>query len=484
VSSILRNSIFMGLFNLFGRASGLIRYWLLVAFLSPSDFALITYSFYVGRLGRHFMDGGLDNLISRDGARETGKIATYLFHGLLLKSILALVFFGGVFYYLAVLRGKSGSELTVIYISLAGSAMLSLTGVLRSGFTAIERMEYVFYTNLPARMLSIFILFLAVYFSMPLAAAAGAVSLENFLWFYLLAAAGLRFFSFITPVSFSTIQYMLSESWSLALYGFFNVFYLSLDVMMIEYLMGGDEAVAPYTYASLLIEGVTMVVSGYLIAIYPALSRYYRENEDAYRALFRQSVIVLLSITIPVSVLLAGWAHGWMNVIRETGMISSQVLAVLSATLNLSVLNTLVIVVFTSRNRQRWLVAFTGGAVVVSFLTNWFFIRWFGQVGAAGASFLSQFILLAVMGWIAWRLFALPIPMGKAGGILLVSLLAGGMTRLIPGLPLLTVPFVYGIILLGLARLLGVMTQEEISRIAHGMRRQGGEIPPRDGVSL
>lgn len=474
MSSILRNSIFMGLFNLFGRASGLIRYWLLVAFLSKADYALITYSFYVGRLGRHFMDGGLDNLISRDGAREHGKIANYLFHGLLLKAILGAVFFGSVFFYLAFTRGKSWSELGVIYISLAGSAMLSMTGVLRSGFTAVERMEYVFYTNLPARMISIFVLFLAVYFSLPLAAAAGAVSLENFIWFYLLASAGLRYFSFLTPVSFSTIKYMLAESWSLALYGFFNVFYLSLDVMMIEYLMGGDEAVAPYTYASLLIEGVTMMVSGYLIAIYPALSRYYQEDETAYRALFRQSVIVLLSITVPISVLLAGWSYGWMNFIRETGLVSSQVLAVLAATLNLSVLNTLVIVVFTSRNRQRWLVAFTGGAVLISFLTNWIMIVWYGQVGAACASFLSQLILLIAMGWIAWRLFDLPIPAGKAGGILLVSLLAGGITRLIPGLHLLIVPFVYGILLLGLARLLGVMTPEELSRIMNAVRRQGG----------
>ncbi|MFB3785380.1 MAG: oligosaccharide flippase family protein [bacterium] len=473
MSSILRNSIFMGLFNLFGRASGLIRYWLLVAFLSKADFALITYSFYVGRLGRHFMDGGLDNLISRDGARTHGKIADYLFHGLLLKAILGGLFGVGVFFYLAFTREKSWSELGVIYISLAGSAMLSLTGVLRSGFTAAERMEYVFYTNLPARMISIFLLFLTVYFSLPLAAAAGAVSLENFIWFYLLASAGLRFFSFLTPVSFSTIKYMLAESWSLALYGFFNVFYLSLDVMMIEYLMGGDEAVAPYTYASLLIEGVTMMVSGYLIAIYPALSRYYQADEAAYRALFRQSVIVLLSITVPISVLLAGWSYGWMNFIRETGLVSSQVLAVLAATLNLSVLNTLIIVVFTSRHRQRWLVAFTGGAVLISFLTNWVMIVWYGQVGAAAASFLSQLILLIAMGWIAWRLFALPIPAGKAGGILLVSLLAGGITRLIPGLHLLAVPFVYGIFLLGLARLLGVMTPEEMSNILNTVRRRG-----------
>jgi len=469
VTRILRNSIFMALFNIFGRASGFIRYFLLVYFLSDSHYSLITYAFGVGRLARHFIDAGLDNLISREGARRYDDVPSYLFHGLLLKATLALIVFAAAFYYLASVRDYSFYELAVVYSVLCGSAMLSLTGVLRSCFTAIERMEYVFYTNLPVRLISIALLFGALGLSLPLVCVAWAISLENVMWFLVLGTIAYRFFSMKPVFSFSTVRYMIWEALPLALYGFFNVFYLSLDVLTIEYLMG-KEAVAPYTYASLLVEGITMLVSGYFIAIYPVLSRYYKTDEAAYHKLFRLSVIVLFAVTIPVSVLLGLWSDGWVNIIKETSPVSGQVLRILAVTLNVSMLNTLIIIVFTSRNQQRWLVAFTGGAVAVSLYFNILFIGWFGQVGAAYASLLSQALLFVVMGGIAWRKFTLQFPLAKPVGILAVSLSAGFLTWSIPGIPLLVKPFIYGSVLILFAFVTGVLTLDEIQRFRSSMQ--------------
>lgn len=468
----------MGFFNLFGRVSGMVRYFLLVGFLSKAQFDLLTYAFYFGRLARQFMDGGLDNLISRDGARDPRRVSEFMTHGFVLKSILGMVFCLGGFVYLYQFREKSASELVIIYVSLIGSVMAAIVGVLRSGFTANERMEYVLYTNLPSRIISILLLFASLYFSFPLVVVAGAVSLENVIWFVLLGWVGLRYFPMTATLSRQTLRYMIVESWPLAVYGFFNVFYLSLDVMMIEYLMRGQEhPVAPYTYASLLIEGVTMLVSGYLIAIYPALSRYYKIDEDAYRRLFRQSVIALVAVTAPTSVLLGFWSHGWMNLIKDTGELPGQVLQVLSIVLVISVINTLIIVVFTSRDHQRWLVGLTGGAVVVSFLSNWLLIPIYGQLGAAYASLFSQLMLLLVMIIFSYFLFALSFPIVKPLGIALVALLAGWITHAIPAIPLLAVPFVYALAAFLLARGAGVLTRRELQTILRSFHGEKSPTP-------
>ncbi len=473
---ILRNSIFMALFNIFGRGSGFIRYALLVGFLSEVHFGIITYAFYVGRLGRTFMDGGLDNLISRDGARNYEKVPTYYIHGLFLKGILAAVFFIGVFFYLYSFRSLSLFELGVVYAALCGSAMLSFTGVIRSCFTAIERMEFVFYTNLPVRLTSLILLFIVLWFTLPLPFAAGAVSMENLLWFGLLGYFSLRFFSIKNcAFSWKTVRYMVSESWSLAAYGFFNVFYMSLDVMMIEYLMGSRKAVAPYTYASQLLEGITMLITGYLIAIYPVLSRYYQTNEEAYQRLFRQSVMILWSCTISASVLLSFWSYEWMNFIKETGVIPGQVLVALAVNLNFSLLNTLFIALFTTRNRQRWLVLFTGLAVLISFLSNWYLIPIFQQPGGAYATLFTQFILFTMMFGVAKRLFVIPFPIKKPTQILAVSLLCGFLIRLIPSLYILFVPFLYVGLLLCCIRIFDIFTKEEIRRIKNAFKREKDE---------
>ncbi len=470
---IIRNSVFMSLFNIFGRASGMIRYVLLVTFLSTAGYGLITYALNVGKLARHFIDGGLDNLISRDGARDHEKVSSYYLHGLIMKAILALLFFSGAFFYLKWVRHLSWNELAVVYLCLSGSAMVSMNGIIRSCFTAIERMEYVFYTNFPSRLLALILLFIVLWLSLPLIFVAFSISSEFFIWFVLLGMVSLRFFSFKNVrVRWSMFKYMILESWPLALYGFFNVFYMALDVVMIEYIMGDPESVAPYTYASQLVEGFTLLLSGYLIAIYPVLSRYHIQDREAYNRLFKQSTNLLLAYTIPLSVLLSLWSDGWMGLIPKATHVTAEVLGILALNLNLSILNTLIIIVFTSCNRQRWLVLFTGLAVLISLFSNWFLIHAYQQTGAAYASLLSQSMLLLVMGSVAKKMFHLPYPIKKPLGLLLVSMLAALVTKLIPSLHFLLIPIAYGIGWVFFAWLLGVVTWSEIQQWMKAIRKE------------
>ncbi len=457
---------------MFGRASGMIRYILLAVFLSRDQWALISFAHDFGEITRSFIDGGLDNLISRDGARRKNELSQFFANGLLLKMSLALIFFFGSFFYLYQVRDIQGYELLVVYAALAGSMLLSFTGVIRSCFTALERMEYVFYTNLPSRLIAIALLFLVLWLEFPLIFAAAAVSIENFLWFFLLGLVALRFFTLtLKGFSFSQIFYMISESWPLPLYGFFNIFYLKLDVLMIEYVMGHVDYVGPYTYASRLISGLTMLLTGYIIAIYPALSRYHETDEPAYKRLFNISCQVILVFTIPTSALLCFWSGEWMALIPNTIPVSGEILGVLGVNLNLSMLNTLFIITFTSKNRQRWLVLFTGGAVLLSFVSNWYFIQYFQQVGAAWASLISQAVLLLFMGWLSIKLFALPIPIKRISQFLLVTLLSAIIVRLIPFPHVLLVPFLYGALLLFFGWLFRVVTPADIQTWKNAIKK-------------
>jgi len=463
----------MGMFNIFGRGSGFLRYLLLVGLLSKTDYGLITYAFSIGEIGRNFMDWGLDNLVSRDGAREHKKIPAYLFHGIILKAGLGVLLFIFAFAYLHFYRELPWNSMLVVYAALCGSAMLSMTGVLRSCFTANEQMHYVFYTNLPVRLVSLGTLFVVLWLGLPVIWAAGAVSFENVLWFILLGFFALKSFSLRnTPFSFSFIKYMLITSLPLGLYQFFNNMYINLDVIMIESIMGGLDHVSPYTYASYFLKGVLMLLSGYMIAIYPALSRYHKTDEAAYQRLFRQSVFFLLSLTIPGSVMMVFWAEGWMNLVTETDTVTTTVFQILSITMNISVLNTLAIIVFTSRDRQWWLVGFCGLGVGISFCLNWLMIPHFAQIGAAYASLLSQSILFLFMAAILTRNFSLQYPVIKPLGILLCSFMASFILRLLPEIHILLVPFLFAIVIGLLILLFRVMTMQEIKDLWKSIRKK------------
>jgi len=469
VKPVIRNSIFMGFFNLFGRASGFLRYILLVRFLSAESFALVTFAFYVGKLGRHFMDGGLDNFVSRDGARDHSKLPSFYVNALLMKAVLSVLFFGGCYFYLIRDSQLDGYKIFIIYTALLGSMMTSYTGVIRSCFTAIERMEYVFYTNMPSRIVSILLLFFALWYSLPLVAAVAAVSLENFLWFILLGTVSLRFFQLSKAhISFSLIRFMFWESLPLMVYAFFNVLYLSLDVLMIESLMSLDD-VAPYTYASMLLEGVTLLLTSYFIAVYPTLSRLYMSDFSAYQKLFKQSFVALLAFTIPVSVMLGFWAELWMNIIKETGLVSAEIMRILAVNLNLSMMNTLLIIVFTSCNRQRILVLITAGAVFISFFSNWFMIHSFQQPGAAWASLFSQVCLFIIMSITASKLFQLHYSFKKPFLLAAVSTALAFLTTLIP-VPALIQPGIFILLLPLMVHLFGIFTLDEFKHMMKSVR--------------
>lgn len=467
MKTIIRNTLFMNLFNVFGRGSGLVRYALLVYFLTDPDYALITFGFSVGRLCRHFMDWGLDNFITREGARDPQRIPSYLLHGFIFKIAWGALFFIAAFFYLYGARSLNSSELLVVYLSMGGSALLSLTGVMRSGYGAVERMEYIFYTNAPVRAISLLLLLAALAARLPVAYAAAAVAVEPLLWLVLLAWCAKSAFPLRAAVfSWSAVAFMFRESWALAVYGFFNIFYLSLDVIMIEALMGGREAVGPYTISSLLVEGVTLLLTGYLMAAFPVFSRLYQTDEDAFRRLFRRSVTVLVAMSFPLSVLLCVWAGDWINLIRPANPVSAQVLAILALNLNFALLNTLMILVFTARNRQRWLVGFTALAVVFSFGANWLLIPRYHQVGAAAATLISQGVLFFIMGGVGLRLFALPVPLGRAAGLAAITLTSAAAADCVHGLPVLADALLFGGAWIAQAKAFNVISVDEIRRMA------------------
>lgn len=472
MKTIIRNTVFMNLFNIFGRASGLIRYVLLVYFLSDPGYALITFGFSAGRLCRHVMDWGLDHYITREGAREQERLSEFFWNGLALKSAWGAVFFIAAFFYLYGARGLSPYELLVVYISLTGSAMLSLAGVMRSVFAAVERMEYIFFTNAPARTVSVLLLAAALAFDAPLALAAAAVAAEPLLWL-----AGMAWMLGRTappgrPAWSQKRAWAMSvESWPLALFGFFQIVYLSLDVIMIEALLGGRDAVAPYTLASLLVEGVTLLLSGYILAAFPAFSKLHPADEAGFKRLFTRSAAIVLAMSAPLSAMLAAWPGEWMNLLRNTDPVSAQVLAILALNLNLALINTFMIAVLTARNQQRLLVALTAAGAIVAFAGNWLLIPVHEHVGAAWATLGAQAVMFVLMSAICSIQFRLRFPLIRMAGVALSAFAAAWLAKLAPLPHVLLAPPLYGLLFAALIFAFRIITIDDLRRMKAAIDR-------------
>ena len=157
---LFRNTVFMALFSFIARAAGLVRYVFLVSFLTDAQFGVLKLATDIGGIGRAFMDGGLDQLVSRDGARNPEHLGGYFWTAFVIKLTLAVVFLGISPFVLLQFMTREQVGVAMVYAVII--ITLSLAGIARSSFTALERMEYVFYSSMPSRLISLVMVFLSL----------------------------------------------------------------------------------------------------------------------------------------------------------------------------------------------------------------------------------------------------------------------------------------------------------------------------------
>ncbi len=475
MTKLFRNTFFMLLFNVFGRASGFLRYLVFTAFLDKAEWGILFYALQFSGIARHFIDGGLDNLVTRDGARRKDLLPTFTVTALAIKCVLAVLFFGITLCILGPLNVPKERHLVTLTAVLMISG-LSLTGVLRSGFSALERMEYVFYTHSPCRVVSLILTVCALAMGLALPLVVVAVFTENILWFGLSLYFIHRFYRLSDgTVSFANALAMLKESWPLAIYGFFNVLYLRMDTLMIQWLTGFEET-GIYGTSMYLVEGVTLVVSGYIVAVFPIFSNLYPHHEERFRGLYTQSLAVMVALTLPAALFLGGFADVWARILPGGDRHMTVLLPLLGGTMVSAICNSFLIAIFTARNRQRWLVVFLGLAVGVSFATNYILIPRYGFVGAAVASLFSQGLLFLSMLTVLRVRMALTAPLGRWLKVLLAGLLAFGLARLLPEGIWYLRPVVFAVLapaaLLGL-RIVSLKDVQEFRRLAGEAKSDG-----------
>ncbi len=449
MTALFRNTIFMLLFNVFGRASGLIRYILLAHFLGETEFGVVYIAMAFAGISRNFIDGGLDNLVTRDGARRKDMLPTYTATALAIKSSLAVIFILFTLGYVNIGEFTPLERWTIL-VAVTFSGTISLTGVIRSGFSALERMEYVFYTHAPCRILALAYTFCALFFQLPLWAVVACMYSENVFWFALCFYFIHRFYRIADgSCSLRAAWAMLKESWPLAVYGFFNVLYLRMDALMLKWLVG-SKSTGIYGYSNYLVEGVTLVVSGYIVAVFPVFSRLYPGHEERFRALYRQSLSVMLAIMLPAAIVLGGFAPVWSRLFQmlrpESNNAMAILLPVLAWTMVSAISNSFLISIFTARDRQRWLVVLLLIAVVLSFTTNYILIPRYSYIGAAVASLFSQYVLFIIMLLILRIRMNLVPPIARWLGIAACCFVAYGLSLLLPESLWLARPFVFGLL--------------------------------------
>jgi O-antigen/teichoic acid export membrane protein len=360
-----------------------------VRHLGPSQFGLLSYAVSFAGLFAALTTLGLEGVLVRELVREAPAQAAWLGTALLLRQAGAAVAFA-IIVVLALLFADPGDPSAPVLIAIIA---------LGNFFQAFTVIESHFQARIEARMLVRAQLFQSlcsaalrvalIASDAPLVAFAAAVVLDS----VLLAAALL--FVYVRSggrlgswhVDTTRARRLFRDSWPLMLSGLVIAFYMKIDQVMLEHMLG-NAAVGHYAAAVQLVEAwyfLPMVIAN---SVFPAIVRARDSGDRRHYELRLQQFYALmvwlaLALAAPTSLLAGpvvtafyGQAYApaapvlalyiWASVFVFFGVARSKWVVV--------------------ENQQRYAIVYLSGGAVVNVIGNYVLIPAFGLVGAAWAT--------------------------------------------------------------------------------------------------
>lgn len=387
---LVKNSIWLFTAEGFSKIIALVTQIFAARFLGGEGYGI--FSFAIAATGAFiiFIDMGLATFLTREVSRHPEKASAYLQNVFAVKWKLSLATGLVLIAALSVASLDNESLLATIIIGLA-LMIYGYSEMYVAVFRAFEQMQIISILSVIQRIL-FFVLGLAV----------------------LLWGGDVVLFSFAFLIVSVTI--LIATRWqmtvrnnlkgtthdrqlarkifkkSLPICGLilFAYIYFRIDAVLVFFLRGKLET-GWYSSAFKLTETLALLIASIRLGVFPVLSKTFKEGNNHYQKIWKETVRYLLLISIPISVGIILLATQILGLLYGASFeIAGPVLQVLALGFPLLCLNDLASYLLLSQNKTRSVLQITLGATVFNVLLNLFLIPKWGMIGAAWAATLTQ----------------------------------------------------------------------------------------------
>ena len=375
--------------------------------LGPSNYG--NYAFAVAFIGYFsiFTDFGLGTLLTREVSKDKAAIGSYLGNTLVIRLALCLAAIPFLMGILGLYSWKFGLEKDTVTLALLFMISLfpsSVAAAFSAAFSAHEKMEY------PA---AVAVLTTMVRASVGLGALFvgwGVVGLGIASVVASTASSIMLVIVFVRMFSLPRLEFDLfmgkDMTWTalpLMINNLLSTIFFRIDVMLLL-PMKGSQVVGYYSSAYKFVDGLNIFPSFITLALFPVMSRQALSSKEGLIRAYTKAVKVLLILAIPITVGTTIIADELIFLLfgSEFGP-AVQALQILIWFLPFSYVNSVTQYVIIAVGKQRFLtVAFIIGATF-NVAANLIAIPFFGLLGAAVVTVLSELVLMAPFMWAVWR---------------------------------------------------------------------------------
>lgn len=367
--------------------------------LSKDDFGGFSFALSLSLIAIIFADLGINTFLVREISRDRKFASKYFINAFFLKILLAFITFFLIAAVLDFLNYPHGTR-QIAYIIWIFAILSTFTELFYSIFRAFEMMQFdAFLKIMRMALLSISSLYVLFNGYGVVAFSYAFVFVELVVVLAALAIA-LRKFIKIKPLfEFKFAKSLLKKALPFGLAFVFGSIYFYIGSVMLSKIRGNEE-VAVYSAAYNLALAILFIPTVYTNAIYPVLSRYYKESKENLKILYERSFKYLYIIGLPISAGTYFLAGRIINFLYGEAYANSIIaLQIISWYMFIKFLNFLLGTVLSSIDRQNKRMLGQGMTAAFNVLLNLLLIPKIGFIGAAWATFATEIFLFVLYYW-------------------------------------------------------------------------------------
>ncbi|MAG15601.1 hypothetical protein CMO88_00915 [Candidatus Woesearchaeota archaeon] len=340
-----------------------------------------------------FNDLGISTLFVREAAKDLKK-ADYLFKNVLSIKILLVTLVA-----LATIIGANFTSVSAnlalpIYVVALAVFFQSFKDLSFSVFQAHQRMLFVGIARSLEMLLLVVLGILALLAGYGLLGLAFAFLISYFLIFVLSAFAVRKLITIRFGFDFDFQKKFVKSSMPFWFTGLFIAIYFRIDTVMIAFFRGSAET-GLYNASYRLLDALYFVPAAVINAIFPAMSRLYVENKAVLRSLYRKFFYYLLAIALPMGVGVTLLAERLILFIYGSEFSGSNIaLQVLIWALVAVFLSSITGHLLNAVHKQLLFTLTTAFAAALNIGLNLFFIPYWGYMGAAASTLITELVVL------------------------------------------------------------------------------------------
>ncbi|MFQ5706568.1 MAG: flippase [bacterium] len=405
--------------------------------LGDADYGKFTFTIAFGALFLILADFGVHQLLIREIARKPDKVETLLGNGLTIKLVLS-GFTALCIYVAAQFTHKPHDVLMTVYVIGAAQITGSFAEYFSTVFQGFQRMKY---TAIAALILSVSNTVIGVIVLLQ------GGSFLDLAWVYLVSrflkliycfvVARAKFARIVLSFRKPLLKFLVFEGYSFGITRFFSVMYTNVDTTMLS-IMIGDAVVGWYNAAYRLIFAMMVIPMGIMRAVYPALSAYFKSQQEAFDSLFEKTFKLMFLTGTSIACVLSLFSNRIILLMFGDEFINAAAaLRILVWSTAIYFMGTVMTHAMRAAGKQRFTAKVVAASAFLNLFLNFIFIPRFSFIGAAFATLTSELFTFSFHFWYLRRYIVKPPLLRLLPKIVLINAIMVVSIRLLVDFPLL-----------------------------------------------